>query len=87
MIWVIYLSILGGLGIIGWLTTSWAVGRGKRWARWLAAGLFVTGTSIALFNLLVRDTSGETGLSALLGWTGLLPSLAGLIVVIMLWRR
>jgi hypothetical protein len=49
--------------------------------------MFVVGTSIALFNLLVQDTSGDTGLPPLLGWVGLLPSLAGLAAVILLWRK
>lgn len=85
--YLVYLSVLGGLGIIGWLSTLWAVARRRRWARWLATGLFVVGTSIALFDLFVRDTSGDTGLPALLGWVGLLPSLAGLVVTVLLWRR
>lgn len=87
MTYLVYLSVVGVLGIVGWLTTLWAVARRKSWARLLAAGLLVAGTSVALFNLLIRDTSGDTGLPALLGWTGLLPSIAGLVVVIMLWRR
>ena len=51
-----------------------------------ATGLFVAGTAIALFDLTIRDTSGDTGLPALLGWVGLLPCLAGLVMVITLWR-
>jgi hypothetical protein len=86
-IYLSYLSVLGGLGIIGWLTTLWAIARRKRWARWLATGLFAVGTAVALFDLLVRDTSGDTGLPALIGAAGLLPGLAGLALVIMLWRR
>lgn len=87
MIYLVYLSILGGLGILAWLSTIWTIARGQRVARWLGTGLFVIGTSIALVNLLIRDTSGETGLPALIGWVGLLPSVARLVVVIMLWRR
>jgi hypothetical protein len=85
--YVIYLSVLGALGAIGWLATIWAAGTRRRWARWVAAGLFVVGTSIALFNLLVTDTSGDTGLPPLLGWLGLLPCLAGLVAVVALWRK
>lgn len=84
--YVIYLTVLGALGVISWLITVWSITADKRWARWLASALFVAGTTIALFDLTVRDTSGDTGIPPILGWIGLLPSLAGLIVVILLWR-
>ncbi|GAB3919233.1 hypothetical protein GCM10011575_29760 [Microlunatus endophyticus] len=85
--YLVYLSILGGLGILTWLATIWAVVRRRRLARWLTPALVLTGIGIGLFNLLIRDTSGDTGLPALIGWVGLVPSLAGLAVVILLWRR
>jgi hypothetical protein len=44
-------------------------------------------TSVALTDLLIRDTSGDTGLPRLLGWVGILPYLPGLLAVTMLWRR
>jgi hypothetical protein len=34
--------------------------------------MFALGTSIALADLLIKDTSGDTGLPPLLGWVGLL---------------
>jgi hypothetical protein len=49
--------------------------------------LLALATGIALFDLLVRDTSGDTGLPPLLGWVGLLPCLAGLLAVMRLWKR
>jgi hypothetical protein len=49
--------------------------------------LFALGTSIALTDLLIKDTSGDTGLPPLLGWVGMLPCLAGLLAVILLWRK
>ncbi|MEY9210828.1 EmrB/QacA subfamily drug resistance transporter [Thermobifida halotolerans] len=85
--YIVYLTVLGVLGVLGWLVTIWAAGTGKRWVRWAASALFVTATSIALFNLLVRDTSGDTGLPPLLGWAGVLPCLAGLAAVLLLWRK
>ena len=85
--YLIYLSVLGALGVLSWLCTIWAASRRKPWARLVATGLFAVGTSIALFDLLVKDTSGETGLPPLLGWVGMLPCLAGLLAVILLWRR
>ena len=85
--YLIYLSVLGALGVLSWLCTIWAASTRKPWARWVATALFAAGTSIAAFNLLVKDTSGDTGLPPLLGWVGMLPSLAGLLAVIFLWRR
>lgn len=84
--YLIYLSVVGALGILSWLFAIRATSKGRRWARWFAATTFVVGTSIALFNLLVEDTSGDTGLPPLHGWVGLLPSMAGLAAVIMLRR-
>ncbi|HEY3503801.1 MAG TPA: hypothetical protein VGN37_13580 [Actinocatenispora sp.] len=85
--YLVYLSVVGALGVLGWLGTLWAAGRRKPWARWVATGLFAVGTSVALFDLLVRDTSGDTGLPPLLGWLGLLPCLAGIAALALLWRR
>ena len=85
--YLVYLSVVGALGIIGWLAAIWAVKAGKRWARGAATALFVLGTAIALTDLLIKDTSGDTGLPPLLGWAGMLPCLAGLLAVVLLWRR
>lgn len=85
--YLVYLSVVGALGIICWLWTIWAVKAGKRWARGAATAMFALGTGIALIDLLVKDTSGDTGLPPLLGWAGMLPCLAGLLAVTLLWRR
>jgi hypothetical protein len=85
-----YLVLLAGvaaLGVLAWLGTVWAVRAGKRWARPLATALFVVGTSVGLIGLLTRDTSGGTGLPPVLGWAGVAPCLAGVVVVLLLWRR
>jgi hypothetical protein len=84
--YLIYLTVVGGLGILGWLWTVRSVKAGKRWARAGATALFVLGTGVALTDLLIKDTSGDTGLPPLLGWIGMLPSLAGLVAVWLLWR-
>ncbi|GGM79897.1 hypothetical protein ACFFX1_44905 [Dactylosporangium sucinum] len=86
MTYLIYLTVLGALGIACWFGAIWAVRTGKRWARSVATLVFALGAGIALFNLLVKDTSGDTGLPPLLGWVGVLPCLAGLLVVTLLWR-
>ena len=85
--YLVYLSVVGALGIICWLGTIRALKAGKRWARGAATAMFALGTGIALIDLLVRDTSGDTGLPPLLGWAGMLPCLAGLLAVMLLWRR
>jgi hypothetical protein len=85
--YLVYVSILGALGLICWFWTIRAVNAGKRWARGAATAMFVLGTGIALFDLLVKDTSGDTGLPPLLGWIGMLPCLAGLLAVTLLWMR
>ena len=85
--YLVYLSVLGALGIICWLAAIWAVKAGKRWARGAATAMFALGTGIAVIDLLVKDTSGDTGLPPLLGWAGMLPCLAGLLAVTLLWRR
>ncbi len=84
--YLVYLSVTGVLGVVGWLWTVRALKTGKRWARGAATALFALGTSIALADLLIKDTSGDTGLPLLLGWVGMLPCLAGLLAVILLWR-
>ncbi|GAA2378795.1 hypothetical protein GCM10010170_085030 [Dactylosporangium salmoneum] len=83
--YLIYLTVLGALGIVCWFCSIWAVGTGKRWARGVATLVFALSASVALFNLLVRDTSGDTGLPPLLGWVGMAPCLAGLLAVVLLW--
>ncbi|MET9068883.1 hypothetical protein [Streptosporangium sandarakinum] len=85
--YLVLLSVIGALGVIAWLWTTWAVRAGKRWARPAATAMFVLGTSAGLTGLLTEDTSGETGLPPALGWAGMAPCLAGLLAVALLWRR
>ncbi|MCN9240419.1 hypothetical protein NGF19_06360 [Streptomyces sp. RY43-2] len=80
-------SVIGALGVLTWLGTIWAVRAGKRWARPAATVAFVLGVSVGLAGLLTKDTSSETGLPPVLGWVGMAPCLAGLLVVVLLWRR
>jgi hypothetical protein len=82
-----YLSIVGVLGVGGWLWTVRVLQASKPWARGAATMMFLLGTGIALTDLLVKDTSGETGLPAALGWVGILPCLPGLLAITLLWRR
>ncbi|RFU41658.1 hypothetical protein DZF91_10825 [Actinomadura logoneensis] len=86
-VYTVVLSIVGGLGLIGWLGTIWAARTGRRWAPWLAGVLFVGAVCFALAALTVRDTSGDVGLAPRLAWLQVLPCLAGLVAVVLLWRR
>jgi hypothetical protein len=85
--YLVYLSVLGVLGAIGWVVGLWARRTRPALAPWLVSGLFVLGTGVAMFNLTVRDTSGETGLAPMIGWVGMLPSLAGVAAVVLVWRE
>lgn len=85
--YLVYLTVVGALGIICWLLAIWAARMGKRWVRGAATAMLALGAGIAVMDLLVRDTSGDTGLPSLLGWVGVLPCLAGLLAVTRLWRR
>jgi hypothetical protein len=81
----VMLTVIGVLGVAGWAIIIRAVTTGSRWAALLATGMVVLGAGVALAGLLVEDTSGETGLSPLLGWVGILPCLPGLLAVTLLW--
>jgi hypothetical protein len=85
--YLVYLTVVGAFGVIAWLCALRSVKAGKRWARAVATTLLAVATSIALVDLLVRDTSGDTGLPPLLGWIGLLPCLAGLVAVTLLFKK
>jgi cytochrome bd-type quinol oxidase subunit 2 len=86
-LYLIILSVVGALGVLCWLATIWAVKAGKGWARWFASVMFALGTSVALTALLTKDTSGDVGLAPLLGWVGILPCVAGVVAVTLLWKR
>ena len=77
------------IGVLGRRLGHRHPGRHHRqaWTAPLATALFALGLGIALTDLLIKDTSGETGLSPLLGWVGLLPCVPGLLAVTLLWRR
>jgi hypothetical protein len=85
--YLILLSVIGALGVLAWLWMIRAVKVGKRWARPAATVMFLLGTSVELTGLLTKDTSGDTGLPPTLGWIGMVPCLAGLLAVTLLWRR
>ncbi|WP_229853102.1 hypothetical protein [Streptomyces albospinus] len=85
--YLVLLSVIGALGVIAWLGTTWAVNAGTWWARPAATVMFVLGTGIGLTGLLTKDTSDATGLPPALGWAGMAPCLAGALAVALLWKR
>jgi hypothetical protein len=83
----VYLVAVGVLGLVGWLWTLAAVARDKRGARAIGTTLFLLGATIQLTSLSVGGEAYTTIVPTLHGVIGFLPSLAGLIAVIGLWRR
>ena len=81
------LTVIGALGVMGWAGTLLLARRGRSGAGWLASGLLVIGFLAAISGLSITDTSGDVGLAPLLGWLQLLPCVAGLAAVVLLWRR
>jgi hypothetical protein len=81
-----YLLTIGALGVVAWLWMLWAVRRRRPWARPAATVLFLLASGLALVNLTVQEY-GQTILPIRVGLVGLLPCLAGLVAVVLLWRR
>jgi hypothetical protein len=85
--WLGILTVVGVLGVVSWAVAIWAVATRKAWALPTVTVLFLAGAGLALAALLTPDSSGDVGLAPLLGWIGMLPSLAGLAAVGMLWTH
>ena len=81
-----YLFTLGAFGVLGWLWMLWAVRRRKPWARPVATVIFLLASVVAVANLTVTEY-GQTILPTQVGVAGLVPCLAGLAAVVLLWRR
>jgi hypothetical protein len=81
-----YLFTFGAFGLLGWLWVLWAVRRRKRWARPVAAVLLLLASAVAVGNLAVTEY-GQTILPIQVGLAGLLPCIAGLVAVVLLWSR
>ena len=84
--WLAILTVVGALGLVCWVVMIRAARAGSAWVRPAATVSFALGSTLALTALLTKDTSGEVGLAPLLGWLGVLPCLAGLVAVVLLWR-
>lgn len=82
----IYLVITGGLGILAWLGTIWGVATRKRWARAAVTTAFAAGVLVTLVNLTFTGGQYDLVLPALYRLVTALPTLAGLVVVVQVWR-
>jgi hypothetical protein len=80
VIGVATIVILGLIGIGLWLWMAWANGRGRNWARIVAAVLFGLNT-LGLLSVVARPNAIGTRLFDVLSW------LVGLGATYYLWRR
>jgi len=78
------LYVTSVIGILLWVTMIWGVRRQKAWARVVVSIIFLAATSLALMVLFVSEF-GFRIFPAPVGILGLLPGIAGLVAVVLLW--
>ncbi|USQ81186.1 hypothetical protein NF556_05950 [Ornithinimicrobium faecis] len=76
----------GVLGALGWISSIWAVRRRKRWALWFAATWLALGVVTAGITLSTGGEAYDVIGPTSLGLVSALPVLAGIAVLIQLWR-
>ena len=81
-----YLYTTAGPGVVTWLIALRGARRRKPWVPLLAGMTFVVGAVLVVFNLVITE-HGTQIFPVLWSVLGLLPSVAGLIAVILLWTR
>ena len=81
-----YLYATAGLAIAAWLIALRGVRSRKSWVRLFASVTFLVGAMLTVFNLVIREY-GTPIFPVLWSVLGLLPSLAGLVAVSLLWTR
>ncbi len=84
--YLIYLTVIGALGVAGWLATIRITKRWVRGAPIVATVMFLLGSGVALTNLFVNETTGERALPVSIGLVGLVPLVSGLAAVALLWK-
>ncbi|MFG3255807.1 hypothetical protein [Streptomyces sp. NPDC048172] len=83
---VSYLAVVGALGVLCWLWAIRSVGRGSARARAVTTALFAVGACWALYDLTWSSAEYAHVIPVLYGVLGLLPCLAGLAAVVLVWR-
>ena len=81
-----YLYATAGVGVAVWLLAIRAAQRRRWWVPLLATATFIVGAVLAVFNLVVSE-HGTQIFPILWSVLGLLPSVAGLAAVTLLWTR
>ncbi|MFD0559006.1 hypothetical protein FB566_4962 [Stackebrandtia endophytica] len=84
---IIYLSIVNGLGILGWLWAARGVGTGARWTKPVGVTLFSLGALMALVHLTVGGDGYQVIVPYAYGLAGLLPVIVGAVALAAIWRR
>ena len=79
-----YLYVTGAIGIVAWLLTIRGVRQRRRGVRVIASIVFMLATGIALLGLFASEY-GTPIFPTVWGILGLLPCIAGLVAVILLW--
>ena len=77
---------VGVLGIVGWLTSLWAVRRRSRRALWLAAVWFALAVVAAGLTLGTGGEAYDVIVPTPLGLLSALPLVAGVVVLMRMWR-
>jgi len=76
----------GVLGIVGWLTSLWAVRRRKRWALWFVATWFALAVVTAGLTLGTGGAAYDVIVPTPLGLLSALPLVAGALAMFRIWR-
>jgi hypothetical protein len=79
---ILYLASV--IGVLLWVSMIWGVARQKAWARVVVSMVFLAATSLALLVLFVSEF-GSRIFPAPVGILSLVPGVAGLVAVVLLW--
>ena len=83
---IIYLSIVNGLGILGWLSAALGAAKGARWVKPVSVTLFSLGALMAILNLTVGGDGYDIIVPQTYGLVGLLPVAVGVVALVKVWR-
>ncbi|KRF20649.1 hypothetical protein ASG90_18965 [Nocardioides sp. Soil797] len=83
--WLMIIGMLGGLAVVGWGVSIWATLRASRPKLWVS---LMGGLGIALFltAALTPEESGDVGLAPAYGGLLVLPCIAGIAAVTLVWK-